>query len=557
MQHTEEQLAIIEAATTTNASIIINARAGSGKTTTLKLVAPRLRGSTAIIAFNRQIADELKAKITPALSGLQAMQTDISTAHSAGLRAFKRNGRNAKTLGGKLSFMLGDMLKRERLDDDVHRNARHISKLVSHAKNSGFGITGSTEHFPSIHDEEAWRALIDHHDIADELEGDFDEEDLIEWGIKLLLASNARQDSIDFDDMIYLPLLLNLNIPQYDNVLVDEAQDINGTRRELMFRMVKPGGRVIAVGDPNQAIYGFTGADVRSLDKIRDRAGAIELPLSICWRSDALIIAEAQKIVPSIQAKPGAAEGQVITTYWDIAKDAILADGETHGMSQVNGDFLSLPQAGDAILCRLNKPNVAVALGLIRRGKAARIEGRDIGNKLLDHVKKSTPMYAHQPLADTLIDLDIYLENETQKLLAKKRETAIAMLEDEVDAAKLLIERVLEEARELPELPGHPGFEVLEAKVNQLFGDQLNSRDIITLSSVHKSKGREWGRVFILGWKDYMPFHIAAKRGGWALEQEHNLRYVAQTRAEHALIYVNGVQSAIDRGLHREVAKAA
>jgi ATP-dependent exoDNAse (exonuclease V) beta subunit len=48
-----------------------------------------------------------------------------------------------------------------------------------------------------------------------------------------------------------------------------------------------------------------------------------------------------------------------------------------------------------------------------------------------------------------------------------------------------------------------------------------------------------------------MPFHLADAE--WELEQEANLIYVAKTRAEHALVFVNGAQSAIDKGLHRRL----
>jgi superfamily I DNA/RNA helicase len=61
-------------------------------------------------------------------------------------------------------------------------------------------------------------------------------------------------------------------------------------------------------------------------------------------------------------------------------------------------------------------------------------------------------------------------------------------------------------------------------------------------------------RVFILGYSDYMPFHLA--KALWEKEQEQNLIYVAKTRAERTLVYVNGVQSALDRGLHRKVHNA-
>lgn len=529
--HTDEQIAILTKLSDTNDNLIIDAKAGSGKTTTLLDALPGLRGDTLFNAFNKNISDEIKAKAGRRF-GLEVMsRTQISTVHSHGLRAFNKSGMKAKTLSGKLAFMLSDMVEHRVPDnDDLHRNLAKIRNLTSMAKAHGFGLTSTSplEQFPSIDDEEAWLHMADHFGIEDELVGDTDLEEIIEWSIKLLKASNARANSIDFDDMIYLPLLMNLNIPQYDNVLIDEAQDINATRRELAFRSIKPDGRIIAVGDPNQAIYGFTGADVRSLAKITARANADVLPLTICWRCDGSIIAEAQHEVPAIQARPGAPDGQVITLDFE-------AD-----------DFLRFPEPGDAILCRLNKPNVAVCLGLLRRGIRARIEGRDIGIKLEEHAKKANPLYASQPLDETKLELEAYREREIQKLVARnKPESTIAMLEDEIDATMLILERVMEQT---PDASWH-NFTGLLA---DLFGDDVGKNSIV-LSSVHKAKGREWSRVFILGYGDYMPFHLA--KAPWELEQEHNLIYVSKTRAMHTLIYVNGAQSAIDRGLHRQVAK--
>jgi superfamily I DNA/RNA helicase len=411
-------------------------------------------------------------------------------------------------------------------EDDLHRNLGKVRNLTSMAKAFGFGLKSDSEDFPAIDDEPEWLNLADHFDIESELVGRTSIEEIIEWSIKLLKASNARTNSIDFDDMIYLPLLLNLKIPAYDNVLLDEAQDINATRRELAFRSIKPGGRLIAVGDPNQAIYGFTGADPRSLARITRRANADTYPLTICWRCDAEIIKSAQVEVPTIQARPNAPPGQLLTI--DFAE----------------ADFLSLPEPGDAILCRLNKPNVACCLGLLRRGKRAKIEGRDLGVRLEQHMKSSTELYNHQPLAETLLDLDSYEQREIGKLVARnKPESAIALLEDEIDAARLIAQRCIE-------ANPHASWLHFTGLIADLFGDDIGT-GFITLSSVHKAKGREWPRVFILGFNDYMPFHLADAE--WELEQEANLIYVAKTRAEHALVFVNGAQSAIDKGLHRRL----
>jgi superfamily I DNA/RNA helicase len=526
MPHTSEQLAIFAAlAADPRRSQVIEARAGSGKTSTLMDALPNLGGDTLFMAYNRAIADEIRAKASSRYGLMVMATTAISTVHSHGLKAFNASGMRAKTLSGKLSFMLDDLAK-QRLskDDDLWRNLGKVRQLTSMAKAFGFGLTSAAEEFPSIEDQNAWLQLADHFMLEEELVGDTQIEEVVEWAQTLLKHSNARVNSIDFDDMIYLPLLMNLNIPTYDNVLLDEAQDINATRRELAFRSVKPTGRLIAVGDPYQAIYGFTGADTASLDKIQHRSRANVLPLTICWRCDAAIIAEAQKQVPDIQPRPGAPDGQVLTIDFEEDK------------------FLDLPQAGDAILCRLNKPNVAVCLGLLRRGTRAKIEGRDLGNRLDYHLQRATSLYAHQPLVDSLLDLDTYEETEVGKLVARnKSESTIALLEDEIDATRLIMERCIETSSDA----SYPAFQAL---LGELFGDDV--RGCVVLSSVHKAKGREWPRVFLLGYNDYMPFSMA--KSEWEQEQEQNLIYVAKTRAERALVFVNNAKAALERGVHRE-----
>lgn len=89
---------------------------------------------------------------------------------------------------------------------------------------------------------------------------------------------------IDFDDMVYLPLVFKLRLFPQDWVLIDEAQDTNPTRRALAARMLKPGGRVIAVGDPRQAIYGFTGADNDALEQIAAQFSCKRMPLTVSYR---------------------------------------------------------------------------------------------------------------------------------------------------------------------------------------------------------------------------------------------------------------------------------
>lgn len=537
MQRTPEQQAIVAHCRDTRDHLIVEARAGSGKTATLFEIVEEVESTFFIGAYNKAIATELQGKAARRFNMLKKAELQISTVHSHGLRAFTKNGFKSKILGDKLSFMLKDQLNvKFSSSDDIWRNMGKIRQLVSHAKGAGVGLTSAYETFGEIDDYSAWASIADHHRIFAEIAGKTPEDVLIEQAMRLMKDSIQRTNAVDFDDMIYLPLYLNLTMPTYRDVLIDEAQDINATRRELMFRSVQPrDGRLIAVGDPYQAIYGFTGADTDSLNNIERRAQSLgnvaRLPLTICWRCDADIIASANKQVPDIKARPNAPSGTVKTI--DFAED----------------NFLDLPTPGDAILCRLNKPNIAVCLGLLRRGVRARIEGRDIGERLLTHVRKSTDAYAHQDLSLTILDLENYRDVEIGKLVQKnKPESTIAMIEDEIEAAMLLCER----ASEVQE--GKADYSHVAALVADLFGDDLTKASVV-LSSIHKAKGREWRRVFILGFADWMPFFAA--KADWEKVQEQNLIYVGKTRAEKELIFVNGAKDAIEAGLHRKVASQA
>lgn len=528
-------------------SMVIDAKAGSGKTTWIVRTLSKLRGETALLAYNKAIANELKLK-TSNIPGL-SFTTTIGTCHSFGLGILRpilqQEGiKFPKVEGGKLHFLLKRHLDAKpshaKLFNERRAGTAAISRLVSAAKNSGVDLPGPAFDDNKSSSDDFWLALLDHFSLDMELEdAGVDLDGAIDVARALLDQSNRQRAQIDFDDMIYLPLLLQ---PQsqpfrnlFDNVIIDEAQDISATRRELARRSIKPEtGRMIAVGDPNQAIYGFTGADADSIPNIIREMDAEVFPMSICFRCAPAVIAEAQVQVPSIVAAPGREGGKVGTFSiydWFSGESKIPTDTSVWGEVKPPE-----PAAGDAILCRLNRPNVAVALELLRLGKRCKIEGRDLGGKLLSHYKAAFSMYAHQPLQDGLDDLDEWKAEREQTLLSKGKFPAVALFVDEVDCLTLMIERTL--------AVGGNAFTDLEKEITQLFSDDVPASAFITLSSVHKAKGREWPRVFILGPDSYMPFHVAQK--DWERKQEQNLIYVAKTRAEEELYYVHHVKQWLD-----------
>jgi hypothetical protein len=172
---------------------------------------------------------------------------------------------------------------------------------------------------------------------------------------------------IDFTDMIVLPLFYREFIPTYRVVFIDEAQDLNTAQRELMLAAAK-GGRFVAVGDRNQAINGFAGADCESFDKIASQPNTKELPLSVNYRCGRRMIELAQQIVPAIEAHEGAIDGVVTNT---------------------NEMTLQLFQPNDMVLCRSAAPLVSLCLKLIKAGVTAIVKGKDIAEGLISLIEKS------------------------------------------------------------------------------------------------------------------------------------------------------------------------
>jgi DNA helicase-2/ATP-dependent DNA helicase PcrA len=318
---------------------------------------------------------------------------------------------------------------------------------------------------------------------------------------------------VNFDDMIYMPVVSGVKLWQNNWVFVDEAQDTNPARRALARKMLSPFGRTVWVGDRHQAIYGFTGADADAIDRITEDFKCASLPLTITYRCPKAVVEEAQKNVSHIVAHDDAPEGSVV----EMQCKAFLKD-----------DVVKTLVADDAILCRKIRPLVSLAYSLIQRGVACHVEGREIGAgliALINHWRKVKTIDALRKR------LEVYADSESQKLIAKGRETQAEAVRDRVETIYVLIDAQ----------PPATSLDDLKRRINEMFQDSEHERKpTLTLSTVHKAKGREWPRVFVWGRDDYMPSAMA--RQVWQVEQENNLIYVAVTRAQRELILVNGCE---------------
>ncbi len=497
-QYTPQQLAVIDAAGRPG-NQLIDAKAGTGKTTTLIGVCSRLSGYTAFCAYNKKIADEIGAKVrTAGLSNVKA-----GTFHSFGFQNWRRVAPHVKVD----AFKVANIMQAMQIDEELQP---FVSAAVSLAKQRAIGVLCPTT------DHSAWQYLVDHFDLEDKLTSEGKDtlcmEDVVANGLALakqVLQRSIEQDRdvIDFDDMIYAPLVHKVKVWQNDNVLIDEAQDTNPARRALAKAMLKPGGKLIAVGDPNQAIYGFTGADNDAMDLIKQEFNCTVMPLTVSFRCPTSVIELAQTWVPTIEAAPNAKAGTV-TVMADVAFRKL----EAH-----------MVDAESAMLCRNTKPLVEEAYALIRRGIGCHVEGKDIGKGLLNLVNK----WKARSLDALRTKLETHLEKEVAKFMAKGQEQKAESLTDRIETLFVIMDQCV-------------GGDVntLREQINKLFGDVEagNPSPNFTLSTVHKSKGREWKRVYLLGRAKYMPSKFA--RQDWQFAQERNLMYVAVTRSLDTLVEV-------------------
>lgn len=490
-------------------NLVVRARAGTGKTTTIVEALKHAPESDVLLcAFNKRIAKELTAKV--AQSGGSA---EVKTLHGVGFSVVTRYWERCQ-VDNRRGF---DLAKEACGDQAPDEMIAKVQKLAGIAKGSIVGF-----------DPNDTDLLDDMIELAERFDLEPDEQwqadgwtvaKIADMAIQAMEKARHRKDGeapkIDFDDMLFLPLANNWAKPRYSLVAVDEAQDMNAAQLELALRVLHPGGRMIVIGDDRQAIYGFRGADSGALDRLKEELHAKELGLTVTYRCGRAIVASARKLVPDFEAGPNNPEGLIEK----IAENQLVATA----------------QPGDFVLSRKNAPLVAFCLKAIRAGKPARIEGKDVAAGLRAIVKRWKPKSV-QALVD---QIERWKERETEKAMKKgtgARDEKVAEVNDKAEILTALCD-------------GLAAPEELLVRLDRLFGDsEDNPPPQIVFSSVHKAKGLEAKRVFVLQWTLYPQRAAFQKRNGLSpeaallraqeIQEECNLDYVAQTRAIETLVWV-------------------
>src|SRR3954467_10690431 len=283
-----------EAVLTTEGPVLVIAGAGSGKTRVLTRRIAHLLAAVGpkpseilAITFTNKAAAEMRERVADPV-GAPARGCWVMTFHAACGRILRRE---AERLGYRSNFTIYDSADQirltkqclEELERDPKRfTPRGIHSQISNAKNQLIGPVEYASRVASFYDQ----TVADVYDLYQ----------------RRMFASNA----VDFDDMLYLTVDVLERFPEakerwqksFRYVLVDEYQDTNHAQYRFLQLLAEPDMNVFAVGDPDQSIYAFRGADIRNVMEFeRDFPGAKSIALEQNYRSTNSILEAANGII--------------------------------------------------------------------------------------------------------------------------------------------------------------------------------------------------------------------------------------------------------------------
>lgn len=348
-----------------------------------------------------------------------------------------------------------------------------------------------------------------------------------------------RRRVVDFDDLLALSIRDLQADPDYAaavrwrhrHLYVDEFQDVNPLQFELLKAWRGDSSDVFVVGDPNQAIYGWNGADPNLLGRFAQREpNAVVISLDDNYRSTPQILTMATAALEGKSGKliPHKPDGAV-PTLTSFASDLAEAAGVAQAIKMAHN-------AGDrwgaqAVLVRTNAQLVPIEQALNDAGVPVRVRGGSgpLGTKEVKDALRSLGRPGVS-LPASLAELDNSLVDDPSNTDAPAEDLAPAEIERRQNLAAL--SRLVHEYTSLDQEPSGPGLLAWIATVQA--GEVGVDGDAVDLATFHGAKGLEWDVVHVAGLeKGYMPIGYA--KTGAQLAEEQRLLYVAVTRAESEL----------------------
>ncbi|OAV46231.1 UvrD-helicase domain-containing protein [Lewinella sp. 4G2] len=543
MKFTAEQETIFDFVRAGSGHGIIDAVAGAGKTTTIMECVRFTEAPNRVLfcAFNNAIAQEIRRKFKKRGLGMVSVQTN----HSLGLRLLRQNptfDRKSKISDLKyLSIYKSDAMQRtlgplktELVELNGLKGTSGGARAFA-AKNLEFKIQRKLLDMNQKHrsclngpKETRFREMVMHYGIfndAEECGEHFEEELKIYFQMHRMLLEEgnrvaAEEGLIDFTDMIYLPFIWKLESPvRYQWIFIDECQDLSKAQFAIAAKYGKKGSRILAVGDPRQSIYGFTGADAESFDRIKRMTKATQLPLTLSFRCPKAVIELAQTIRPDIRGSKRR-KGKVS----EILRSNILRH---------------LKQE-DMVISRLRAPLLLLAFDLIDKNARVQLAPDEVNEVMSELKSLFKPAERQATIKRQYKSFKAFAEQVESRNLWVIRQDGGQM--PNPDAREKYLEAEAEYLKRRLEFLGRKYRQwsaecrSIDAVLDRIKEYLSSKKDAIRLSTIHRAKGLEEKRVFILDY-DKMPLHRHGQKD-WEMVQEENLQYVAITRAEESLYLV-------------------
>lgn len=542
--YTEAQKNIFDFVETGTGNGIIDAVAGAGKTTTLMGCIDHISNLSDVIycAFNTSIRKEIQEKFHKANKNVA-----VSTIHALGFQMLRATG-NYKLDDYKYNRIIKDhdffaalipdinsilklhnfptveelreLEERQKSLDWYEKNTynegqKYIGKIITRLLdiNQKYRCTLADDSIT------CYDLMIRHFGILALWEQDkptYQDEvaALFRMHQKLLKEGNSIAIShgiIDFTDQLYLPYKLNLNASRkFGFVFVDECQDLSRAQVKVVEKYLREDGRLLAVGDPYQAIYGFAGADCESFERVAKSFNCSNLSLTDCFRCPQDVITLAQAI-----------------------------RGDINGFKDYPGYIYQIPfrevviniKKGDLVICRTRLPLRNLALKLINKDFKVKIHPDELDEFIGDYRQNFTPQELRKVLNDDIIDAFFeHAKERNKKRIIKENQNAdpvirSILIHDEIVTMEATLDFLKQKY-----FDWHlNSLEYLLRQLKMMLS--CDSKDTIRISTIHRAKGLENDRVFILDYEKLPP-----KRDlDWENIQERNLHYVAVTRAKEEL----------------------
>lgn len=558
-----------EAVQSTDGPLLIVAGPGTGKTRTLTVRIAHLiselnadPASILAITFTNKATGEMRERLRHLLTANEARRVTVSTFHGLGAQLL-RGGADASNVSA--NFVIAGEDDRRQLFKEVaaelsERERNRVLDAISRAKN----------------------LLLRPCDLnADTTALDLDRE------LYLRYAEALRVNGmLDYDDLILQTVKWLENDPQqlkalrqrYLWISVDEYQDVNFAQYRLLQLLAGAGKRLCAIGDPDQAIYGFRGADRTYFLRFEDDfPGAKRIELEQNYRSTQMILDASQQVInreadrtaiqiwsqfveqtrlDRYQAPTDRAEAEYVvhqieqmvggTSYFSL--DSGRVDEDLDANARTFGDF--------AILVRLAAQMPPLVEALERSGIPYQAVGRTplLEEKEIQEILAYLWLLANpdsQFLRDKIekrLQAPLLIEPFIQDLCQRKGELSVQELIETVDAFILEQhpDRERRTRREHVQRFSRLGIpfqdrllDFLENVALQKDADLYDARaDRVTLMTLHSSKGLEFPVVFIVGCEESILPHQFGDRAVDVAE-ERRLFYVGMTRAQQKLILTN------------------